>query len=380
MPPDGTAMDGTMLSAGEKTAWLRLIRSDGIGPVTFRELLDHFGSAEAALDAVPDLAARGGRRLRIPPADLAEQEIDALDAIGAWLIAIGEPDYPAWLAHIDSAPPLIALRGDPAVLRRPAVAIVGSRNASIGGVKFAKQIARDLGSRGYVIASGLARGIDAAAHVASASTGTVAVLAGGLDRLYPAENIALAGRIIEEGGAHLSEMPLGWEPRARDFPRRNRLVSGLSLGVVVIEAADRSGSLITARLAGEQGRIVFAVPGSPLDPRSVGTNRLLRDGARIVTSVDDIIGDIEPMIAREPEREMRSASPAAAPADAGDAERQKIVDALGSAPVEIDEIVRYTGLKPALVHLVLLELDLAGRISRHPGGRVSLLAGDGETG
>jgi DNA processing protein len=374
MPPDGSPTD-KRLDHRERIARLRLTRSDGVGPVTFRELLDHFGSAEAALAAVPELAARGGRRLRICAPELAEQEIDALDSIGAKLIALGEADYPSWLAHIDSAPPLIALRGDAAVLQRPAVAIVGSRNASVGGVKFAKQLARDLGARGYVVASGLARGIDAAAHAASTATGTIAVLAGGLDRIYPPENTALADRIIAEGGVHLTEMPLGWEPRARDFPRRNRLVSGLSLGVVVIEAADRSGSLITARLAGEQGRIVFAVPGSPLDPRAAGTNRLLRDGARIVTGVDDIIGEIEPMIAREPARDMPSAPDGAAPpADAGDADREKILDALGSAPVEVDEIVRFTGLKPALVHLVLLELDLAGRIGRHPGGRVSLVA------
>jgi DNA processing protein len=374
MPPDGSPTD-KRLDHRERIARLRLTRSDGVGPVTFRELLDHFGSAEAALAAVPELAARGGRRLRICAPELAEQEMDALDSIGAKLIALGEADYPSWLAHIDSAPPLIALRGDAAVLQRPAVAIVGSRNASVGGVKFAKQLARDLGARGYVVASGLARGIDAAAHEASTATGTIAVLAGGLDRIYPPENTALADRIIAEGGVHLTEMPLGWEPRARDFPRRNRLVSGLSLGVVVIEAADRSGSLITARLAGEQGRIVFAVPGSPLDPRAAGTNRLLRDGARIVTGVDDIIGEIEPMIAREPARDMPSAPDGAAPpADAGDVDREKILDALGSAPVEVDEIVRFTGLKPALVHLVLLELDLAGRIGRHPGGRVSLIA------
>jgi DNA processing protein len=374
MPPDGSPTD-KRLDHRERIARLRLTRSDGVGPVTFRELLDHFGSAEAALAAVPELAARGGRRLRICAPELAEQEMDALDSIGAKLIALGEADYPSWLAHIDSAPPLIALRGDAAVLQRPAVAIVGSRNASVGGVKFAKQLARDLGARGYVVASGLARGIDAAAHEASVATGTIAVLAGGLDRIYPPENMALADRIIAEGGVHLTEMPLGWEPRARDFPRRNRLVSGLSLGVVVVEAAERSGTLITARLAGEQGRIVFAVPGSPLDPRAAGTNRLLRDGARIVTGVDDIIGEIEPMIAREPARDMPSAPDGAAPpADAGDADREKILDALGSAPVEVDEIVRFTGLKPALVHLVLLELDLAGRIGRHPGGRVSLVA------
>ncbi len=378
MPPDGPEGAGRRLDDRERLAWLRLIRSDGIGPITFRELLEHFGSAAAAIDAVPDLAARGGRRLRICPAEAAVAEIDGLESLGARLIGLGEADYPSWLAHIDSAPPLIALRGSAAPLARPTVAIVGSRNASIGGVKFARQIARDLGERGYVIASGLARGIDTAAHEASIASGTVAVLAGGLDRIYPAENLGLAERIVAEGGAHISEMPLGWEPRARDFPRRNRIVSGLSVGVVVIEAAERSGSLITARLAGEQGRLVFAVPGSPLDPRSTGTNRLLRDGARIVTGVDDIIGEIEPMIAREPDRPLRVSEIDGGPhpADAGDGDRQKIVDALGSAPVEIDEIVRYTGLKPAIIHLVLLELDLAGRISRHPGGRVSLLTGD----
>jgi DNA processing protein len=378
MPPDGPESAGLRLDDRERLAWLRLIRSDGIGPITFRELLEHFGSAAAAIDAVPDLAARGGRRLRICPAEAAGAEIDGLDHMGARLIGIGEADYPSWLAHIDSAPPLIALRGSAAPLARPTVAIVGSRNASIGGVKFARQIARDLGERGYVVASGLARGIDAAAHEASIASGTVAVLAGGLDRIYPAENLGLAERIVAEGGAHLSEMPLGWEPRARDFPRRNRIVSGLSVGVVVIEAAERSGSLITARLAGEQGRLVFAVPGSPLDPRSAGTNRLLRDGARIVTGVDDIIGEIEPMIAREPDRPLRvsDVDGGTHPADAGDGDRQKIVDALGSAPVEVDEIVRYTDLKPAIIHLILLELDLAGRISRHPGGRVSLITGN----
>jgi DNA processing protein len=362
------------LGDGERLAWLRLIRSDGIGPVTFRELIEHFGTATAALDAVPDLAARGGRALRLFPVDSAEREIAALARAGGRLIALRDPDYPSWLSHIDAAPPLILLRGNAAILNRPAVAIVGSRNASAAGAKFARQLARDLGGRGYVVASGLARGIDAAAHEASLASGTIAVLAGGLDRIYPPENAALAERILAEGGAHLTEMPLGWEPRARDFPRRNRLVSGLSVGVVVVEAAERSGSLITARLAGEQGRLVFAVPGSPLDPRAAGTNRLLRDGAHIVTSVEDIVAEISPMIAREPDRFMQAPSPAEpAAADAEDTDRTRIADALGSAPVEIDEIVRFTGLKPALVHLVLLELDLAGRIARHPGGRVSLV-------
>ena len=368
---------GMRLTDDQRLAWLRLIRSDNIGPATFRELLNHFGSASAAIEAVPELAQRGGKTIRIAPVGDAEHEIVALQRLGGRLVAIGEPDYPPWLRHIDSAPPLISIRGDSAVFTRPTLAIVGSRNASIAGVKFAKQIARDLGEKGYLIASGLARGIDTAAHEASMSTGTVAVLAGGLDRLYPPENFDLAEMILTRGGAHLTEMPIGWEPRARDFPRRNRIVSGVALGVIVVEAAARSGSLITARFAGEQGRIVFAVPGSPLDPRATGANRLIRDGARIVTDIDDIVAEIEPMVGRDveipPYIEEGEADGGPLPADAEDSDRTRIVDGLGPTPVEMDEIIRFTGLKPAIVHLVLLELDLAGRIARHPGGRISLI-------
>jgi DNA processing protein len=367
------------LTDAQRLAWLRLIRSDRIGPATFRELLDHFGSAAAAIEAAPELSRRGGRTIRICPVDAAEREMAALERLDAGLIALGESGYPAWLSHIDGAPPLIAVLGDSTIFARPTVAIVGSRNASISGVKLAKGIARDLGQKGYAIASGLARGIDTAAHEASLATGTIAVLAGGLDRIYPSANIGLAQAIVDNGGAQLSEMPLGWEPRARDFPRRNRLVSGLALAVVVVEAAARSGSLITARLAGEQGRLVFAVPGSPLDPRSVGANRLIRDGAHIVTDVEDILAEIEPMLGRaaEPLAHIEDSTPAASPrpAEAGDDDRGKIVAALGPAPVELDEIVRFTRLTPAVVHHVLLELDLAGRIARHPGGRVSLVMG-----
>jgi DNA processing protein len=365
------------LTDEQRLAWLRLIRSDRIGPATFRELLDHFGSAAAAIAAAPELARRGGRAIRICSVDAAEREMDELDRLGARLVALGESDYPAWLSHIDGAPPLIAVRGDAAILARPAVAIVGSRNASISGVKIAKGIARDLGRNGYAIASGLARGIDAAAHDAALANGTVAVLAGGLDRIYPPDNIGLAQAILDNGGAQLSEMPLGWEPRARDFPRRNRLVSGLALAVVVVEAAARSGSLITARLAGEQGRLVFAVPGSPLDPRSVGANRLIRDGAHIVTDVDDILAEIAPMLGRPTEALIRVEETAPVPpfVPAADGDRDRLVAALGPAPVEMDDIVRFTGLPPAAVHTLLLELDLAGRIARHPGGRVSLVMG-----
>jgi DNA processing protein len=371
----GDAASGLRLSDEQRLAWLRLIRSETIGPITFRELLNHFGSAAMAIEAAPELAARGGRAIRICPREDAEREIVALRGLGGRLVAMGEPAYPPWLRHIDSAPPLLAIRGGDDILSRPVIAIVGSRNASLPGVKFARKLAGELGERGYAIASGLARGIDAAAHQASLRTGTIAVLAGGLDRIYPANNLELAEAILAQGGAHITEMPMGWEPRARDFPRRNRIVSGLSVGVIVVEAATRSGSLITARFAAEQGRLVFAVPGSPLDPRAEGTNRLIRDGARIVTSAEDIVAEIEPMLGGEdrspPMRIEEIAAPATSEETAAD-ERASIESALGSAPVEVDELIRFTGLSAATVHLVLLELDLSGRIARHPGGRVSL--------
>ena len=371
-PPAG-GVGGRALSDAERIAWLRLIRTDNVGPATFAELIAHFGSAEAALDALPGLG--GSRRARIPPAAEAEREIDALAAIGARLAAIGEASYPLWLSAIDSAPPLVAIRGNPACMARPMAAIVGSRNASIAGRKFAAQIAAGLGEAGFVVASGLARGIDGAAHAAALSTGTVAVFAGGLDRPYPPYHIALAEDILANGGAHLTEMPLGWEPRARDFPRRNRIISGVSVAVVVVEAALRSGSLITARLANEQGRLVFAVPGSPLDPRAGGANQLIKDGAEIVTSVDDIVSAIQPMLAREPERPL-ALPPAESAADAelpSGQNSERVVTALGPTPVELDEIIRFTGLSAASVRLTLIELALDGRIERHAGGRISLI-------
>ena len=260
---------GVKLTDEQRIDWLRLIRSDNVGPRTFRILINHYGGARAALAAVPDLARRGGasRPARIFPREDAERELAAARASGIEFLALGEPDYPLRLQMTDDSPPLLAVRGKQNVLALPLVAIVGSRNASAAGMKFAERLARDLGAAGLGIVSGLARGIDAAAHRASAATGTVAVLAGGHDRVYPAEHEELLGSLLSEGAA-VSEMPLGWEPRAHDFPRRNRLISGLSAGVVIVEAAKRSGSLITARLAGEQGREVFAVPGSPLDPRA----------------------------------------------------------------------------------------------------------------
>jgi DNA processing protein len=365
---------GARLSDEQRVDWLRLIRSDRIGPRTFRDLVGHFGDARAALEALPALARRGGSSgLRIVSRRDAETELKATRAHGAELVALGEPDYPERLAMIDDAPPLLAVQGKRDVLARPLVAIVGSRNASAAGTKFAERIARDLAAAGYGIVSGLARGIDAAAHRASLASGTVAVLAGGHARISPPEHAELVEAILPQGAA-VSEMPLDWEPRAGDFPRRNRLISGLALGVVIVEAARRSGSLITARMAGEQGREVFAVPGSPLDPRSEGTNALIKQGATMVTEAADVTAVLEPILGRglaplameEEGAEPRENEPA-------DGERGRIVSLLGPTPCSADDLVRLSGSAPATVRIVLLELELAGRVQRHAGGLVSLV-------
>ncbi len=283
------ARDGLELAPSQRIAWLRLIRTENVGPQTFRQLLNREGSAEAALAALPAMLRRINTPARIPSASEAEDEIAALARLGGRFVGSGEPDYPPLLRYISGAPPLVAIAGGHSLDWSRTVAIVGARNASAAGQKFAGMLAADLGEARYTVVSGLARGIDAAAHKASLHTGTVAVLAGGMDCIYPDENIPLARQILEHGGALISEMPLGWEPRARDFPRRNRLVSGLALGTVVVEAAKRSGSLITARLALEQNREVFAVPGSPLDPRAEGGNALIQQGAHLITGAADII-------------------------------------------------------------------------------------------
>jgi len=369
---------GVALTEKQRIAWLRLIRSDNVGPSTFRHLINHYGSAEAALAMLPELSQRGGstRAIRIADERDAVRELEAIHRFGARFVGIGEPDYPPALREIDGAPPLLAVKGNVPTATRPAIGIVGSRNASISGAKFTAMIARTCGEAGYAVISGLARGIDTAAHRASLETGTIAAMAGGLDQPYPPENIGLLNDIWDGNGLAVSEMPFGWEPRARDFPRRNRLISGISLGVVVIEAATRSGSLITARLAGEFGRLVFAVPGSPLDPRCEGTNGLLKDGAMIVTTPNDIVDALRPLAEpdlfrpRPSEAPVERSKPFSAPP--ADAERDHIVDALGPTPVEIDDIVRHTGLPISSIHSVLLELDMAGRLHRHPGGLVSL--------
>ncbi|MDQ1185790.1 DNA processing protein [Agrobacterium larrymoorei] len=382
MSREEEAKRGIVLTERQKLSWLRLIRSDNIGPVTFRDLINQFGSADAALEALPDLSRRGGsvRSPRIATPAQAEREMETATRFGARFVGIGEPDYPPALLEIDGAPPLIAIKGSGATAIRPSLGIVGSRNASINGAKFAAMLARQCGQAGYTIASGLARGIDAAAHAASLSTGTVAMLAGGLDKPYPPENFRLLDDIYANGGATISEMPFGWEPRARDFPRRNRLIAGVSLGVLIVEAAERSGSLITARLAGDFGRLVFAVPGSPLDSRCHGTNRLIKDGATLVTEAADILDALSPMM--EPSfdlphvaRDGTEDQPISQSAGhhAGDKERAILAEALGPSPVETDDIIRHTGLPASTVYLLLLELDIAGKLNRHSGGRISMI-------
>ncbi|MVA70509.1 DNA-protecting protein DprA [Agrobacterium vitis] len=383
MSAGGSGRSGIALTEKQRTAWLRLIRSDNVGPATFRDLINNFGTAERALDMLPELSQRGGatRSIRIATVAEAERELEFARKFGARFVGIGEPDYPPALRQIDAAPPILAMKGQGSTAIRPSIGIVGSRNASISGVKMAAMLARDCGTTGYTITSGLARGIDAGAHRASLDTGTMAALAGGLDRPYPPENVDLLKDIWDGKGVAVSEMPFGWEPRARDFPRRNRLIAGTSLGVVVIEAASRSGSLITARLAADFGRLVFAVPGSPLDPRCHGTNGLLKNGATITTEARDILEALSPLSSIDLFSQPQVEEPVYEESETfnqppGEQDRSRIIDALGITPVEVDDIIRHTQLPPSAVYLVMLELDIAGRLHRHPGGLVSIAALD----
>jgi DNA processing protein len=408
---NGTRGEGHIsLSHAQRLDWLQLTRSENIGPRTFHSLINRFGGAGGTLAALPKFADQkiSGRPFRIASRDDCERELAALDRLGGRFIAVGEADYPPALRAVDGPPPLIAVRGDVRVLARPMVAIVGSRNASGTGLIFTEKLARGLAEAGFVVVSGLARGIDQSAHRASLQGGTIAVLAGGLSRIYPAEHVPLANDICAHG-ALISEMPLGWEPRGRDFPRRNRLVSGLALGTVVIEAARRSGSLITARFANEQGREVFAVPGSPLDPRAEGANDLLRQGATLCTGSEDIIEALAPLVASGVTRRGLFDEPIASPADdrlwddvdaadgaasAPEPERaqthssaprgdkpsratnlvERVRELLGPSPVTIDDLVRATGHSAAEIQAAIMELDILGQIGRHGGNRVSLLA------
>lgn len=371
-------MTTVSLTHEERRDRLRLIRSENVGPATYLQLIGHYGSAADALAALPELSQRGGlkRQIRIYGEAYADRDIERAAALGARFVELTEADYPDLMRHIDAPPPLVCIKGKPEVLKHPTLAIVGARNASANGRKFARQMAAELGNQGITIVSGLARGIDTAAHQASLETGTIAVLAGGLDMIYPPENAELH-QAIAERGLLVSEMAPGTQPKAEFFPRRNRLISGISRGVLVIEAALRSGSLITARLAGEQGRDVLAVPGSPLDPRAAGTNKLIKDGAILVSGVSDILNaiaqrpgqfDFEPKLPP-------TAKPAATDTDVDTADRRAVLSLLGPSPVEINDLIRESGCATQSVTNVLLELEIAGKLSRHAGQRVSINMG-----
>jgi DNA processing protein len=379
------------LTESGKRSWLRLIRTPHIGGATFWELLAHFGSAEAALEALPDFAKHGGQisARSIPALAAIDAELEKAAAAGLTLVAIGEPAYPPLLAHTEVPPPLLYIKGEPGVWRRPALAVVGSRHPSAAGLKFAGEISAALGRRGFLIVSGLARGIDAAAHRAALPFGTCAVLPGGLDTIYPPEHAGLAAEIALSG-LIVSECPPGFVARSQDFPRRNRIISGCSLGAVIVEAAARSGSLITARLAAEQNREVFAVPGHPYEPRATGTNQLIKDGAIITTGPEDIEEALRPLLAGwehavskhgvnalEPETR---AGPTAATAQKevpeswdfiGEA-TEKVLKLLSLSPIDVDEICRLSGLEARQVHAALLSLDLSGRIERRGLRQIAL--------
>ncbi len=357
---------------------LRLIRSQNVGPLTFWRILERFGSASAALQRLPELARRGGRTgdFTVCPPEEAEREMGAIQRLGARLVFHGDDAYPLALGCLEDAPPVLAVFGNAEMLNRPTLAMVGSRNASSNGRRFAFRLAAEIGKAGFATASGLARGIDAAVHQGSLQTGTIAVVAGGIDIIYPKENTDLY-HAIADSGAIVSEMPFGMHPQARHFPRRNRIISGLSRGVVVIEATLRSGSLITARMALEQGREVFAVPGSPMDPRGRGCNDLLRQGAILVETPHDILNVLEPSSAIVPRRETFADGPQEqdlADAEASDDIRSQIEETLSPIPVAVDEVIRTCQLSPASVMTCLLEWELAGRVERHPGNKVALVA------
>jgi DNA processing protein len=420
------AAPGAFLSERERFDRLRLMRSETIGPRTFARLIGRYGDAGSALEALPELIRHGkpGRRIRIATVEEVEQELDEMYRCGGVFVSIGDPDYPPALAQIDGAPPVLAVRGSLVSLRRSKIAIVGSRNASAAGLAFTEQLARGLARGGHVVVSGLARGIDARAHQATLETGTIAVLAGGLGKIYPTDHVPLVERLVEQG-AVISEMPFAWEPRGRDFPRRNRIVSGLSRAVVVVEAARGSGTLWTAKFAAEQGREIFAVPGSPLDPRAEGTNALLRDGASLCTRAEDVIEALARQnLARDEPRlgfaedsadefveplwdecefwgveadavESRSprtadvdglAEPAprpdmpvahAAPTILSDDEphdlASRVTELLGPTPISVDELIRAAKVSAREVKAILLRLELAGSLERHGGDLVSLM-------
>ena len=356
-----------------------LIRSENVGPVAFRELINRYGGAQKALDALPEISRRAGskRPIRICPRDAAEAELEAAARAGAEPVFMIEPGYPPALAAIDTPPPLLYVKGRRDVLLKPGIAIVGSRLCSAAGAKLAGLFAHRLGEAGYAVVSGLARGIDGAAHMAALATGTIAVLAGGIDVIYPPEHDGLYDQIASDG-CLVSEMPPGFKPRGQDFPRRNRIISGISLGVIIVEAAARSGTLITPRYANEQGRDVFAVPGHPLDPRAEGTNKLIKTGATLVTEADDVLQALEPIsglrdggarLRWQPVETLPDAD--VPPPILGERDYQMVLSALGPAPVDVDAVMRATGLSTRAVQIALMELDLAGLITRPCTGLIA---------
>lgn len=409
---------GIILTDNQRLQWLQLIRSENVGAVTFINLIEHFGSASKALSALPELSKRGGsgKPIRIASKDDAERELELATKLGVRFIGLGEPDYPPYLRAIETPPPLICVKGNCDLFFSPSVGIVGSRNASAQGKKLTMLFAKQLGDMGFATVSGLARGIDTCAHHASLDSGTIAVMAGGIDHIYPVENTLLYHKILDKGGAIVSEMPIGWQPRAQDFPRRNRIIAGLSLGILVCEAAIRSGSLITARLAAELGRLVFSIPGSPLDPRAQGTNNLIKDGALLVTRPEDLAETLTPLFPRSDDNQMSlfenietndflwspdpsfeeksdnaqhswaqhsgaqhseaQDSEAQHSEHANDDDRDKVVSALSSTPIDVETLSLYSGVPIDKIYLILVELDLAGKLVRHNGGGVSLNIND----
>ncbi len=364
---------------GERRLWLRLSRTESVGSITFFRLLERFGDAETALRQLPDLARRGGRTAppRIPKPAEIDREVTAVQRLGGRHVAYGEAGYPQLLRHIEDPPPLLTCLGHAGLLDRPTVAIIGARNASINGRRLAEDIAAGCAAGGYTVVSGFARGIDTAAHRGSLDQGTVAVLPGGLDVVYPKENAALFDDVAARG-LILAEMPPGTQPQARFFAQRNRIIAGMSLGVVIVEAAQRSGSLMTARLANDYGREIMGVPGSPLDPRAYGPNRLIQQGAALVQTAEDVLAvlhDLTPPTVGEGQGDLFTAPPPPEPpAEALATARAQMIECLSPTPCSVDEVIRACQVTAAVAQTVLLELELAGRVARLPGNRVHLIA------
>ena len=372
---ESTGSQPALLSQKEAFARIRLLRSPHIGPVTFRQLLVRYGNAVDALEALPDLGSGGKRTYRAAPVDRIEREVDAVRKAGAKYLFHDQPDYPPLLAQLDSAPPIVTYRGDATFAAKPCVAMVGARNASAAAIKLAREFAAELSSEGFTIVSGLARGIDGAAHegaLSSSNGGTVGVIASGIDIAYPPQHEALQERIACEGLLIAEQRP-GTEPKGSHFPSRNRIIAGLAAGTLVVEAAPKSGSLITARLAGEAGREVMAIPGSPLDARSQGCNHLIREGAVLVQSPEEVV-ELLSGFDGNPRSTFREVSDGYdyEPEELAEAEPADIGALLTTAPVAMDELIRQSGDSAAAVHMALLELEIGGQLQRHAGGRVSL--------